>query len=50
MDPYEPIPDNIPTADRYADVPFYGRYLPREDDFRVDTQHVNSQSAASPQY
>jgi hypothetical protein len=25
-------------------VPFYGRYFHRQDDFRVNLQHVNSQS------
>ncbi|KAI0403561.1 kinase-like domain-containing protein [Xylaria palmicola] len=50
MNPYESNPDNIPATDRYADVPFYGRYFPRHDDFRVDPQHVNSQSPASLQY
>lgn len=50
MNPYGPNPNNIPATDRYADVPFYGRYFPRPDDFRVDLQHVNSQSAASLQY
>ncbi|KAI0482159.1 kinase-like domain-containing protein [Xylariaceae sp. FL0804] len=50
MNPYEANPDNIPTTDRYADVPLYGRYFPRQDDFRVDVQHVDSQSPASLQY
>ena len=50
MNPYESNPDNIPQKDRYADLPFYGRYFPRQDDFRVDPQHVNSQSPASLQY
>ena len=50
MNPYVSDPDNIPATDRYADVPFYGRYLPRDDDFRVDRQHVNSQSTESLQY
>lgn len=31
-------------------MPFYGRYSPRQDDFRVDLQHVSSQSTASLQY
>ncbi|CAK7222404.1 hypothetical protein SCUCBS95973_004826 [Sporothrix curviconia] len=50
MDPYAADPDLIPATDLYADVPFYGRYLPRQDDFRVDPQHVSSQSPASLQY
>lgn len=50
MNPYVADPDNIPPTDRYADVPFYGRYLPRQDDFRVDPQHINSQTTASLEY
>lgn len=50
MNPYESNPDKIPATDRYADVPFYGRYFPRADDFRVDPQHVNSLSPASLKY
>lgn len=50
MNPYVANPEQIPATDQYADVPFYGRYFPTEDDFRVDTQHVNSQSTASLQY
>lgn len=50
MNPYEADPDRIPVSDPYADVPFYGRYLPRPDDFRVDPRHVNSQTADSLQY
>jgi hypothetical protein len=34
----------------YADVPFYGRYYPKHDDFRVDFQHVNSQTEDSLRY
>ncbi|KAK3690232.1 hypothetical protein B0T22DRAFT_491514 [Podospora appendiculata] len=50
MNPFVSNPDDIPATDKYADVPFYGRYFPRPDDFRVDFQHVNSQSADSLQY
>ncbi|KAH9983848.1 kinase-like domain-containing protein [Xylariaceae sp. FL0662B] len=50
MDPYVSNPDNIPATDDYAEVPFYGRYFPRPDDFHVDLQHVNSQSVDSLQY
>ena len=50
MNPYVSNPDNIPSIDSYADVPFYGRYFPREDDFRVDLQHANSQSVTALQY
>ncbi|MBE3045343.1 hypothetical protein IMZ48_22890 [Candidatus Bathyarchaeota archaeon] len=50
MNPYVSDPDQIPATDLYADVPFYGRYLPRPDDFHVDPRHVNSQSPDSLQY
>ncbi|KAI0379780.1 kinase-like domain-containing protein [Hypomontagnella monticulosa] len=50
MDPYASNPDNIPEGDLYVDVPFYGRYFPRSDDFRIDTQHVHSQSVESLRY
>ncbi|KPM40300.1 hypothetical protein AK830_g6274 [Neonectria ditissima] len=36
MNPYEADPDKIPSRDRYADVPFYGRYCPKPDDFHPD--------------
>jgi hypothetical protein len=48
--PYETDPKKIPTSDMYADVPLYGRYWPRPDDFRVDFQHVNSQNRHSAEY
>lgn len=35
-------PDRIPATDLYADVPFYGQFLPRPDNFRVDVHHINS--------
>lgn len=44
MDPYETDPGRIPSTDLYADVPLYGRYSPKPDDFRVDPQRTNSQS------
>ncbi|KAJ5860493.1 uncharacterized protein N7529_007803 [Penicillium soppii] len=48
--PYEADPDKIPAADLYADVPCYGRYCPKPDDFHVDHQHVNSQGPESLTY
>lgn len=50
MNPYVTDPDHIPPTDLYADVPLYGRYFPKPDDFRVNLQHVNSQSPDSIQY
>ncbi|KAJ6114275.1 hypothetical protein N7486_000053 [Penicillium sp. IBT 16267x] len=50
MNPYEADPEKIPTTDLYADVPFYGRYCPKPDDFCVDFQHVNSQTTDSLRY
>ncbi|KAJ9301240.1 hypothetical protein DTO271G3_1375 [Paecilomyces variotii] len=48
--PYEADPEKIPTTDLYADVPLYGRYYQKPDDFHVDFQHVNSQTADSLRY
>ena len=50
MNPYEADPAKIPTTDLYADIPFYGRYYPKPDDFRVDPQHVNSPATDSLEY
>ncbi|KAJ5438782.1 kinase-like domain-containing protein [Penicillium daleae] len=50
MNPYEADPERIPTTDLYADVPLYGRYRPKPDDFRVDLQHVNSKTTDSLRY
>ncbi|KAG6226885.1 hypothetical protein E4U26_002048 [Claviceps purpurea] len=50
MNPYISNPDDIPPTDQYADLPFYGRYFPRQDDFRVDLQYANSQSSDALQY
>lgn len=44
MNPYETNPDHIPSTDLYADVPLYGRYTPKPDDFQVDLQQTNFQS------
>ncbi|KAJ5947762.1 kinase-like domain-containing protein [Penicillium verhagenii] len=48
--PYEADPDKIPITDLYVDVPFYGRYYPKPDDFCVDLRHVNSQTTDSLRY
>ncbi|KFZ05388.1 hypothetical protein V501_08398 [Pseudogymnoascus sp. VKM F-4519 (FW-2642)] len=50
MNPYASNPGDIPASDMYADVPLYGRYFPRQDDFRADAQHINSLSTASLEY
>lgn len=50
MNPYTSNPDEVPSSDSYADVPLYGRYLPKSDDFRIDPQHLNSQSEDSRRY
>lgn len=50
MNPYATEQDEIPQTDKYLDVPLYGRYCPKPDDFRVDRQHINSQSTDSLQY
>ncbi|KAJ6031689.1 hypothetical protein N7540_002421 [Penicillium herquei] len=48
--PYETDPAKIPATDLYADVPLYGRYYPKPEDFRVDLHHVNSQTSESLKY
>ena len=50
MNPYEARPDKIPSTDRYADEPLYGRYFPSPTDFRPDTKHVNSATPESLEY
>lgn len=50
MNPYEADPSKIPATDLYADIPLYGRYYPKPDDFRVDPQHVNSPATDSLRY
>ncbi|KAJ5984456.1 hypothetical protein N7481_006555 [Penicillium waksmanii] len=47
MNPYEADPKKIPTTDMYADVPLYGRYGPKPNDFRVEFQYINSQTTDS---
>lgn len=50
MNPYATDPDDIPPSDLYADLPLYGRYHPKPDDFRIDRQHINSESRDSLEY
>ena len=50
MNPYATDLDKIPKTDKYLDVPLYGRYRPKPDDFQVDRPHINSQSSDSLQY
>ncbi|KAJ5950952.1 uncharacterized protein N7479_009365 [Penicillium vulpinum] len=50
MNPYITDPNQIPPSDLYADLPLYGRYSPKPDDFRIDMKYVNSQSPNSLQY
>ncbi|KAF4630360.1 hypothetical protein G7Y89_g7776 [Cudoniella acicularis] len=50
MNPYEADQDKIPEADRYGDVPLYGRYLPREDDFKPEKDHIKSSTPESLRY
>ncbi|KAH7303647.1 kinase-like domain-containing protein [Stachybotrys elegans] len=50
MDPYLAKPDDIPSTDSYADVPFFGRYYPQPSDFRVDPQYINSKSGEALSY
>jgi hypothetical protein len=50
MNPYEADPQKIPATDRYADVPFYGRYFPLSDDFQPGPGHINSTSEEAVKY
>ncbi|KAJ5365754.1 hypothetical protein N7517_008640 [Penicillium concentricum] len=50
MNPYITDPDKIPPSDLYADLPLYGRYHPKSNDFRIDRQDVNSHSPESLHY
>lgn len=50
MNPYEANPKRILPDDRYADVPFYGRYHPTVDDFRPDPAHSLSTSPEAVAY
>lgn len=50
MNPYETDPEKIPPTDKYADLPSFGRYCPKPDDFCVDFQHANSQTTDSLKY
>ncbi|KAK5998096.1 hypothetical protein PT974_00468 [Cladobotryum mycophilum] len=50
MDPYIADPARIPATDRYTDVPLYGRYFPRPDDFQINPRYINSHSPESIQY
>ena len=50
MNPYEANPDKIPPDDQYADLPLYGRYHPRADDFQPRPEHTNSSTAESLEY
>ncbi|KAK3299891.1 kinase-like domain-containing protein [Chaetomium fimeti] len=50
MNPYEANPERIPLDDRYADVPFYGRYHPTAGDFQPDPAHFLSTSPEAVAY
>lgn len=50
MNPYVTDPNKIPPSDLYSDLPCFGRYGPKPDDFHIDRQHVNSHSTESLQY
>jgi hypothetical protein len=50
MNPYETQPDQIPSLDRYSDIPNYGRYRPQPTDFKVEEQHINCYTPESIKY
>ncbi|KAI9827432.1 MAG: hypothetical protein M1819_006973 [Sarea resinae] len=50
MNPYEADPAKVPDTDRYHDVPLYGRYLQRDDDFKPDPKYLNSTTPEAFEY
>lgn len=50
MNPYEADPGKIPDSDRFGDVPLYGRYFPRADDFKPEEKDINSSTPESLAY
>ncbi|KAF2688156.1 hypothetical protein K458DRAFT_467804 [Lentithecium fluviatile CBS 122367] len=50
MNPYEAKEEESPSTDRYADVPLYGRYFPRPDDFKPEGRYINSTTPESLEY
>lgn len=50
VSPYEADPSKIPSKDLYADLPFYGRYAPKPDDFKPEREHILSTSPESLKY
>jgi len=50
MGPYEADPSKIPSTDLYSDIPHFGRYLPRPNDFKPDSQYIQSKTAESIAY
>lgn len=50
QNPYEADAAKIPETDRYQDLPCFGRYLPRADDFKPDRRYFNSTSTKSRRY
>lgn len=50
MNPYEANPDNIPSTDRYADEPLYGRYFPLPSDFTPDPRFIGATTADAIEY
>jgi COMPASS component SPP1 len=51
MTPYEADPENLPKSDQFlAKHPDYGRYLPRDGDFKPDLFHCHSREAEALAY
>lgn len=50
MNPYVADPAHIPPTDLYADIPLYGRYLPKPNDFNVENQYINTKVPGSLEY
>jgi COMPASS component SPP1 len=50
MDPYEADPSKIPSTDLYGNIPHFGRYLQRPNDFKPDSQYIQSTTPESIAY
>ncbi|KAI3390434.1 hypothetical protein diail_9656 [Diaporthe ilicicola] len=50
MNPYEANPNKIPSTDRYADEPLYGRYFPLPSDFKPDASFIGDTTPDAIEY
>lgn len=50
MNPYEARPEKVPSTDRYADEPLYGRYFPLPSDFKPDAKFIGATTPDAIEY